>query len=360
MKNSRNFNFSINGRFLSAGPTAVHLVAEELTRALLGNPHYDDGILITAKDARKVSGVPEGKVRRVGRKGSILWEQLCLPRAANGHRILSFCNKTTLFFENTVAMIHDTQVFSHPSSYSLGARQWGRLHAKVACRRPVGAFTVSQHAKDALIQETSCDAERITVVHCGVDHALRAFPDENILDRHQLEPGKFVLALSNTQPHKNIALLLRAFTNPSLSGVRLVLTGGSKPSDFEALGITVPPNVIFPGYVNDPELRALQSKALVACTPSISEGFGLPPLEAMALGTPAIVAPKASLPEVCGDAALYADADNPSEWVSAIMCLMNDHELRERQIEHGLRHSQRFTWEKASSIVRSSLTPEAV
>src|SRR5205085_7996249 len=120
------------------------------------------------------------------------------------------------------------------------------------------------------------------------------------------------------QVHKNVGVLLKAFSAPALGALTLVLVGADDRASFEARGHTVPTNVVFAGRVDDGELRALLEAALCVAFPSTTEGFGLPPLEGMLLGCPAVMAPCGALPEIGSDAALFASPDDPGQWVSVI------------------------------------------
>jgi glycosyltransferase involved in cell wall biosynthesis len=172
--------------------------------------------------------------------------------------------------------------------------------------------------------------------------------DPAALERLGLKPRGYVLALANTQPHKNVRVLLEAFRHPSLQQLKLVLFGSEGPEAFEARGLAVPPGVIHAGRVSDAELRGLYDQALCLGFPSTTEGFGLPPLEAMQVGCPAVVAPCGALPEVCGPAALYADPGNPQAWVQAIADLAGNTIHREERVAAGRSRAAMFTWDRAA------------
>jgi glycosyltransferase involved in cell wall biosynthesis len=127
-----------------------------------------------------------------------------------------------------------------------------------------------------------------------------------------------------------------------------VLVGDAGPEAFRRRGHPPPPNVRFAGRVPDPELRGLLEGALAFLCPSRTEGFGLPPLEAMALGTPAIVAPEGALPEVCAEAALYAPADDPAAWAATLRRLADDPGLRDDYGGRGRTRAERYTWRAAA------------
>lgn len=131
------------------------------------------------------------------------------------------------------------------------------------------------------------------------------------------------------------------------ASIRLVLFGSEGLAAFANAGLPVPEGVVFAGRVSDAELTALMGAALCFAMPSTTEGFGLPPLEAMALGCPAVVARCGALPEVCGDAALYAAPDQPEQWRAAFLRLAADAGLRALLAEQGREQAQAMSWERA-------------
>jgi len=349
-----------NGKFLSAQPTGVHRVAEELLRAsvkyLASRPDLAEAIAlelwIPPNGAKKAAelGIPFKIVTPL--KG-IAWEQLGLPfsagrKSAGRKTVLNLCNVGPVLHSNSLTMIHDAQVYSSPGSYSWPFRLWYRFHQPIAGWRHRRILTVSHFSKEQIVHYGVAPADRIDVIHNGVDHVLSQEPDRRILDRYGLAPRKFVVGLANTQPHKNIGILLRAFASGELDDLTLVLVGGASADGFRANGEPIAANVIFAGRVSDEELRALYGDALALCFPSLTEGFGLPPLEAMIAGCPAIVAPNGALPEVCGDAAIYADPHDPSAWVAAVRSLADDEEYRDRSGRASIVHASEFTWARAA------------
>jgi len=178
-----------------------------------------------------------------------------------------------------------------------------------------------------------------------------------IKQRLQLAERRFVVALANLQTHKNIGLLLKAFSAPALGALTLVLVGADDRGRFEARGHVIPSNVVFAGRVDDGELRALLESALCVAFPSTTEGFGLPPLEGMTVGCPAVLAPCGALPEVGGEAALYAAADDPRQWVDAIGALAGSQDTWQRYSLAARQRAGLFTWDRAGDklieVIRS-------
>jgi len=284
-------------------------------------------------------------VRRLHR---IAWEQCYLPLARRRDFILNLCNLGPPFHRDSATMIHDAQVYSAPESYRLPLRLWYKFLLFFIGRRHRVILTVSEFSKQELVRYGIARADKIVVVHNGCDHVLRVRPDERQLAVLGLEPRRYVLALANTQKHKNIGVLLDAFAGDALRDVELVLFGGATRADFERLGHTVPANVRFAGRIGDPELVGLMVHAGALAFPSLTEGFGLPPLEAMALGCPVVAAPSGALPEVCGDAALYADPFCADAWRRTLRSALDDAALRAALIAAGRRQAGRFTWEQAA------------
>lgn len=347
---------AVNGKFLQAGPTGVHRVAWELMRALDAGPDPRFAFrVLSPRGPSRYPDLPRLPRDEVGRLRGQAWEQIDLPRAAPGETILSLGNLAPVWPRDAVTMIHDAQVFTTPASYSraFGARY--RLLLRAIGRRHRRILTVSAFSKAQLVAFGIAPGERIDVIHNGVDHLLEVTPDRAIVAKLGLVRQGYVLALANTQRHKNVGLLLRAFARPDLAGLKLVLVGGATRDDFVAAGHEVPAGTLFAGAIPDKALRGLIADALCLAFPSLTEGFGLPPLEAMLLGCPALVAPCGALPEVCGDAALYADPDAPEAWARAILALADDRLLWDVRSVAGQAHAARFTWAAAAVKLRDSL-----
>ena len=344
---------AINGKFLSAAPTGVHRVAAELTTALdhlLGTTSSNrDWRILKPRDATRTLPVSRIDSRVVGFTTWQPWEQLELPLFARSDLLLNLCNLGPIVHAASMVMMHDAQVFSTPESYSSKFRLWYQNVQPLLGRSSLRVLTVSEFSKQQLVQFGVAKADKIVVVPNGCDHIVTIRSEAAVLARLKLAPARYVVALANVQAHKNVGLLLRAFADDRLRNLKLVLVGKANQRQFEDAGFTASDNVIFAGTVSDEELKALYEAALCLAFPSTTEGFGLPPLEAMACGCPAVVAPCGALPEVCGKAAVYAAADDPAEWAEAIMTLEDRATLRAERSAAGRMQAGRFTWARAAA-----------
>lgn len=356
MKTIASRTVAFNGKFFGAPPTGVHRVAGELVAAtdalIAGQAGSDVDCALVIRDSvevppyRHISCVRESPWAR--KMHRIAWEQCYLPLARRKDFILNLCNLGPMWHRNSATLIHDAQVYSAPESYSLPFRLWYRFLYFFIGKRHRIIFTVSEFSKKELVLYGIARADKIVVVHNGCDHILQVQPDEVLLTSLGLTARRYVLALANTQKHKNIGILLRAFAGSSLKDVDLVLFGGATREEFENLGHVVPPNVRFAGRISDPELVGLMVNAGALAFPSLTEGFGLPPLEAMALGCPVVAAPFGALPEVCGKAVLYADPFNADAWRRNIRAALDDEAVRQSLIAAGRRQAGGFTWKRAA------------
>jgi glycosyltransferase involved in cell wall biosynthesis len=221
-------------------------------------------------------------------------------------------------------------------------------------------LTVSEFSANELARFGVARREHISVVPNGVDHLFAYDSQPEIVSRLALVSRKFVVALANVQAHKNIGLLLKAFTASEVAELKLVLVGPSRRAEFEALGHSVPPNVVFAGRISDGELRALLESALCVGFPSTTEGFGLPPLEGMILGCPAILAPCGALTEVAGEGALFAAPDDPRQWISAIRRLVDEPGHWAEYSRAGRERAAFFTWKRAGEKLANIIREVAV
>ncbi|MFM0629633.1 glycosyltransferase family 4 protein [Paraburkholderia xenovorans] len=344
--------FAINGKFASQRITGVQRVGYELAMAFQRLfPEEADLPLLIPANARTDVVLPKAKM--IGRwlKGS-LWEQLALPFAIGGRTLLSLCNMGPLFARRQVVMMHDVAIYDLPENYSWKYRLWYRVAFSLLKRNASHIVTVSEFSKTRIMERLGIDASRISVVLNGVDHFEKIAPDTAILSRLNLRNDGYVLAVGNLSVGKNLPRIVAAMERLSdRHDLKFVVVGGCDLRVFSSqakVGYDFSKNIIPAGFVSDGELRALYENAGCFLFPSLYEGFGLPPLEAMSCGCPVIVSREASLPEVCGDAAMYCDAHSVDDIVDKVTQMMEDAAVRETWRERGRVHARGFRWERSA------------
>ncbi|MDY0911416.1 glycosyltransferase family 1 protein [Rathayibacter festucae] len=323
--------------------------ARALTRLLVTRPG-EEGLRVQAlvpENARGFSeGVPEivaegvdsgaGHRRRATGMLQALVRTLRLRRLLGPDEILYFPFTVPLPWpsrrQGHVQMVFDLQHRDLPQLFPRVERVFRRIAYEATARRADAIITISAFTKARIVELLGIPEERIHVSHLGVD-TERFRP-------HLGEREDFVFYPARAWPHKNHARLFEAMRLLRADGhdLRLVLTGG----DLDKLG-PLPDFVEWRGHVGDEELAEIYRRAAVLAFPSLYEGFGFPPIEAMASGCPVAAADSGSLPEICGDAAVLVDPLEPRSIADGIL------EAIERSAElgaKGVERAARFSWER--------------
>lgn len=341
----------LNGKFYSGVLNGVHRTADRLVReldALSASgacPDLDFRLLLPRRQTwapalHNIRKLEQGLGHRQ------LWEQFILPFKAADGILVNLANLAPLAHGRKLSMVHDAQFVISPQSYplkfSLGYR------ALVPCIAATSArvLTVSEYARDSLEAFRVADHRRTEVVYNGADHILEATPDPLVLERLDLVGRPFALLFGASAAYKNVQVVFEAF-NAGSPGVQLVVIGAGRASLVGA-GLNPPADAVFAGKVSDAELRALYEAAVCLLFPSRTEGFGLPPVEAMLCGCPVIAAPAGAIPEICRDAILYADVFASKEWMEQVLALRSRTALREAKIMAGQSRAGAFTWRRAA------------
>jgi glycosyltransferase involved in cell wall biosynthesis len=335
---------AVNGRFLTQKVTGVQRFAGEVTQAMAraGAPLR----LLAPPGAPDRLG--ELAVEHVGRRGGQAWEQLDLPRAAGALPLLSLGNTAPLRSGPQAVVIHDAGVFDTPESYSLPFRAWYRALHLTLPRLGARIVTVSDFSRSRLAARLRLDPASIAVMPEGGEHILREPADAGVLARHGLEGGRYALAVGTRAAHKNLAALEQAALLLQARGMALAVAGAVEGGAFSAAANAAGGGVRLLGRVSDAELRALYANALCLLFPSRYEGFGIPPLEAMWCGCPVLAARAGAVPEVCGDAALWFDAEGPATPAAALTRLLDEPGLAATLREAGRERAKLYSWDAAA------------
>ncbi|NOQ68308.1 glycosyltransferase [Patescibacteria group bacterium] len=262
----------------------------------------------------------------------------------------------------TITTFHDLSFESYPEFYSTGKNYWHfSMNPRKQAQKADKIIAVSQSTKDDLIKIYGIEPEKIKVIYSGVNSVssiqYSVFSISEIRKKYNL-PKKYILYLGTLEPRKNIIGLIKAFEEFKKSyklqatSYKLIIAG-SKGWLYEDIFKIVKnspakDNIIFTGFIDDKDKAALYSLADLFVYPSFYEGFGFPPLEAMAAGTPVITSNFSSLPEAVGDAAITVNPYNIDELAKAIEMVLSDENLRDILIERGYERVKNFSWEKCA------------
>ncbi len=263
----------------------------------------------------------------------------------------------------SVVTIHDCLHLMFPQYLSSRlAPMYARVSITLAARRATRVLTVSESSKRDILRFVDVPADKIDVIYNSYDERFGVEPREEdvvrVRERYQLQ-DEFVLYAGRVKPHKNLERLIEAFDIVRRSGLdhlKLILIG-DEISRYTALRRAVHAHqlhkyVRFLGYQPEETLAIMYRLASVFAFPSLYEGFGLPPLEAMASGTPVVTSNASSLPEVVGDAALLVEPRDPHSIADGIRRVLCDQRLRSELRAKGLVRASQFSWETSVRRIR--------
>lgn len=341
----------INGRFLSQPLSGVQRFAWEVVRAMDAIRHSEpehpgNALELEILCPSQVCPLPRLHTigaRAIGRMGGYAWEQVELPWAARGRLVVNLSNLAPILARK-ISTIHDAIVWQMPQNYTPAFVAAYRLLLPLIARTSRHCVTVSEHSKRCL-QEFGVTGEvPVTVIHNGIDHILEAAAAPSARPIHW--PERFVFALGNAAPNKNAALVHALAPRLREHGIATIIAGGGNASVFaDVAGRDT--GAVALGRVPDSVIREGYGRALAFVFPSFHEGFGIPPVEAMALGCPVVASQNSAMPEILGDAALLRDPNAPQQWLEAILDIAGNPALRSSLVEKGLARAQRYRWDEA-------------
>ena len=353
---------TINGRFLSQRVTGVQRYAREIIVEL-------DKLLKAEPLPRGLQGklsIPAGtktdlplhalSIEETRLGGGPLWAHFVLPAVTRGV-LLSLGNIGPMLAAKQIICIHDLNTFLVPESYSRAFRLYYRAALSPVARYAANVVTVSDFSARMLSEFGLRRREEIVVIPNGHEHARRWRPERSRFAAADENRRPFVFVLGSRAMHKNVEMLYSIAKDLDDSGLD-IWVAGAPGTYFSAVNSRpAPSNLRLLGFVTDDDLAALYGQALCFAFPSLTEGFGLPVLEALTLGCPVVASNAASLPEVCGDAALLADPKSPEEWLSQIRRLHADPDLVHDLRAKGSRQIRRFSWKASAQAYLDLIRP---
>jgi glycosyltransferase involved in cell wall biosynthesis len=341
---------TINGRYLNQRVTGVQRYAREIVAELDSLVAAEPGLsaeLVVPPGATVETAPATIQIARTRIGGGPVWDQFVLPIYQRGV-LLSLCNSGPVVASHHIICIHDLNVVIAPDSYSRAFRAYYCASLPWLARRAAHVVTVSAFSARMLSEYGFCRLDKISVIPNGCEHVFRWAPHRSKYSVSGGHPRPFVFVLGSRARHKNVEILLAIAADLYALEIDMVVAGAAGHTFSSLNQRELPDNVRMLGFVTDDDLAALYQSALCFAFPSLTEGFGLPALEALALGCPVIVSDAASLPEVCGDAALYADPKSPEAWLNQIRRLHADPALARTLKAKGPLQAARFSWAKSA------------
>lgn len=340
--------YVINGRFLSQKISGVQRFAIEITKCLIKlNPQIV--VLCPPNVELNTDLTKNWNLKIIGTNTGHKWEQWDLPRYLHQNSkplLLNLCNTAPLFYNRSLVTVHDVCFAKHKEWYSTYFMLFYNMLVPRILKKSIAVFTVSQFSKQEIISYFKIAASKIHVIPNAVSNSFE------INDSEPIQKEKIVLSVASIDPRKNQSTLVKAFEKLKLTGWNLVLVGARHQAfSNNKVSVSSNENVRWTGYLEDYDLVRLYHKASIFVYPSLYEGFGIPPLEAMTAGCPVLVSDIPSLRETCGNAAVYFEPLNADELSRKMSELIGSDKLREELIGLGLEKSKEYSWNKSASIL---------
>lgn len=346
-------NIIINGLFLQKNITGIERYAREMCEELdrIIDETYSV-ILVTPTRIDDFPNYENIKIINTGKLQGIAWEQIELRkylRKNKNYICLNFCNTTPLFVQPGITFIHDIMCKVNPSHFptfkSKLSCAWHKFQYWYICKHDLKVCTVSNYSKKDIEENYKSAKGKIEIVSCGWQHFNRINSDDAIIEKLELKPNEYFFSLGNRSYHKNYKWILEAAKqNKNLTfvvtGKRLRNNHSDSFLDEENCS-----NLIFTGYLTDGEIKALMKNCKAFIQPSLYEGFGLPPMEAMSTGAKCIVSNVTSLPEVYEKSVWYIDPTNYEN--------INLNEIMSAKIEPNEFVLDKFSWEQSAKKLKT-------
>ncbi|MFH5071376.1 glycosyltransferase family 4 protein [Enterobacter cloacae complex sp. 2024EL-00215] len=330
----------INARFLTQRKTGVQQYALVLCRELV---KYVPDICFLTPNAALIDErwAQEFNILEVGKRNGHFWEQIELPRylkSIGSPLLLCFTGLSPAFYKNCYFTIHDMSLYAYPKWFRFLYRAVYKINYTIQSKYALGIFTVSDFSKAEIEKFLAVDSDKITVLRNSVDTSVKVYKKNETESAKRNE----ILLVGTLEPRKNIEFVINAFLNSGIEDYKLVVVGGLGTA-FSKVTFSQHERIKFCGYLSDEELELKYREASIFVYPSLYEGFGLPPLEAMQRGCPVMASDRASIPEVCGDAAYYFNPEDSADFSTKLHELVDNYdEISPVLIRNGYHRLEQF------------------
>lgn len=339
----------VNARFLTQSITGVQRYAVEVCLELKKKSPTIKFVapnnIIHHDIAREL------KAQTFGVSKGHLWEQIELPLyliRKGKPLLLNLGNTAPLFYKNKVVTLYDLAFYHYPEWFSSVFSTYYRFLIPKILQSSKHVITDSEFIKNEIVEVYRVLPDDISVVY-GAPASIFFSADSS-----RASNSPYILAVGSLDPRKNLVTLIKSFNSLELKGIRLIIVGQKNrvfsDESVEKLA-NENPFIEFTGYVTDDNLVKLYREAALFVYPTLYEGFGFPPLEAQACGCPLIASCVASLPEVCGDSALYCDPYNISDIADKLSMVLGDKLLQEKLRQKGFMNIKKFSWHISANAI---------
>jgi glycosyltransferase involved in cell wall biosynthesis len=338
----------INGKWLSQTMTGTQRYANEIVKAIVSCDRLDVVVHVPA-DAVPPKWMSHRRVEiRRSRFKGIAFEQIYLPIATYGELLVNLAGPAPLVKRRQLVTMHDATTFRHPQTFRISFVAFYYAMYGLLGRTADHLVTVSEFSARELADVLSISVDRFVVVPCAADTLHQVTPVRPALELED----KHYLVVGTPAQHKNLAMPVAAMAK---SGRQVVVVGVSDRQVFSAAS-SLDDDALLAGRLTDEELAWMYRNAAALVFPSKYEGFGLPPLEAQLLGCPVVCSAAASMPEVCGDGALYFDPEDTATLLAQLDRIDTEHGLADDMRNRGIRNARRFTWDASAGRIIGLLT----
>lgn len=330
----------INARFLTQRITGVQRYAIEISKRIKKiHPQIkflSPGNIINEHIANEL------EVITIGNNKGHLWEQYDLPNylKKNGSpTLLNLCNTGPLFYKNTIVTIHDLAFLENPSWFSKSFYWFYKTLIPQLAKKAKKIITVSEFSKDEIVRKLNVNPLKVEIIYNAVNILFSTYEDKRRDD--------FLLYVGSKDPRKNMPRLIAAARSLP-HNYRILIVGGAAKSFAESISCDTK-NIEFRGYVSDEELLDLYSRAKAFVYPSLYEGFGIPPLEAQAMGVPVLISEIDVFKEVFRDSALYCDPCSIESIAKGLNKIIGLSESQKKELLQKAKNNvDRFSWDQSA------------
>lgn len=343
--------YVIDGLFLTQKITGIQRYAYEITMELDKIVLKNTLEILVPESFENIPDLKNVKVVRYGKKHGVLWQQIDFARYVRMHKMQCICvtNILPLFYPHGIITIHDVSYKANPRFFTSKRDRisalWHRLNYWCAAHSSMKIVTVSEFSKSEIIKYYKIASERITVIYNAWQHMNRIKAASDTFERYpQLAKGSYYFSMSTLAANKNFKwILYAAKNNPD---EQFAIAGGGKlKGAAEAEGFAELPNIRFLGYVSDEDAKTLMANCKAFLFPTLYEGFGIPPLEAVACGAPRIVVSDTPcMHEIYGENAEYL---NPRDYQVRLQMPLNRQEVNS--------NLKKYSWKESAEKLKTLL-----